>query len=431
MKKKRAIYEKDFKYDLLHGFTALCVKLFYRKIECDGLENIPEDGAVIFAPNHCNAMMDPMSILGTYKGRMVFVARADIFGGALAKIFEFLKMMPINRQRDGIRNMVKAEETIEKSIEVLDNDVPFCILAEGTHRTMHSLLPIGKGIARIAVGFCEKHPGKKLYIVPVGLEYGDYFRPGTTLNVRYGSPIDVTALLGDSEGGTQLARMNEIRSLTGEGIKKEIIYLPDDDRYEPSWELVKVASGKVPGCKPALRSEAGRKAAGKLAAFRNEHPEEAAALLDEARGFALARRKAGISLHSLSGRLSGLSVVLRSLLAIVLLPYVAACAVSAAIPLLLAEYLCHYKFKDRAFHNSARFLIMELIWSVFFIIEVVALLICNLPLGIACTLILWPAPYVVYRYVESLRRLLSSWKLLGHEEIRKSYEDLCVKVENI
>lgn len=431
MKKKTEIYEKDFKYDLLHGFTSLCVKLFYRKIECDGLENIPEDGAVIFAPNHCNAMMDPMSILGTYKGRMVFVARADIFGGALAKIFEFLKMMPINRQRDGIRNMVKAEETIDKSIEVLDNGVPFCILAEGTHRTMHSLLPIGKGIARIAVGFCEKHPGKKIYIVPVGLEYGDYFRPGSTLSVRYGSPIDVTALLGDSEGGTQLARMNEIRSLTGEGIKKEIIYLPDDDRYEPSWELVKVASGKVPGCKPALRGEVGRKAAGKLAAFREAHPEEADALLDEARGFALARRKAGISLHSLSSRLSGLSVVLRTLLAIVLLPYVAACAVAAAIPLLLAEYLCHCKFKDRAFHNSARFLIMELIWSVFFIIEVVALLICNLPLGIACTLILWPAPYVVYRYVESLRRLISSWRLLGHKEIRKSYDDLRGKMDEI
>ena len=429
MKKKTEIYEKDFKYELLHGFTSLCVKLFYRKIECDGLENIPEDGAVIFAPNHCNAMMDPMSILGTYKGRMVFVARADIFGGALAKIFEFLKMMPINRQRDGIRNMVKAEETIEKSIEVLDNDVPFCILAEGTHRTMHSLLSIGKGIARIAVGFCEKHPGKKLYIVPVGLEYGDYFRPGSTLSVRYGSPVEVSALLGDSEGGTQLAKMNEIRSLTGEGIKKEIIYLPDDDQYEPSWELVKVASGKVPGCKPALRSEVGRKAAVKLVAFREENPEGADALLDEARDFARARRKAGISLHSLSSRLSALSVVLRSLLAIVLLPIVGVCAVTASIPLLLAEALCLFKFKDRAFHNSARFLIMELIWPLCFIIGAVVLLICNLPLGIACTLVLWPSPYVVYRYVERVRRLVSSWKLLRHKELCKAYDNLYEKMQ--
>ena len=431
MKRKKEIYEKDFGYELLHRFTALCVNLFYRKVECEGQENIPEDGAVIFAPNHCNAMMDPMAILNTYRGRVVFVARADIFGGVMTKIFEFLKMMPINRRRDGIRNMVKAEETIEKSIEVLHNDVPFCILAEGTHRTMHSLLPIGKGIARIAAGFCEKHPGRKVYIVPVGLEYGDYFRPGSTLSVRYGSPVEVSALLGDSEGGTQLAKMNEIRSLTGEGIKKEIIYLPDDDQYEPSWELVKVASGKVPGCKPALRGEVGRKAAVKMVAFREENPEGAAALLDEAREFARARRKAGISLHSLSSRLSVLSVVLRSLLAIVLLPIVGVCAVTASIPLLLAEALCLFKFKDRAFHNSARFLIMELIWPLWFIIGAVVLLICNLPLGIACTLVLWPSPYVVYRYVERVRRLLSSWKLLGHKEIRNSYEDLCVKVENI
>ncbi|MBQ0086303.1 MAG: 1-acyl-sn-glycerol-3-phosphate acyltransferase [Bacteroidales bacterium] len=429
MKRKKEIYEKDFGYELLHRFTALCVKLFYRKVECEGQENIPGDGAVIFAPNHCNAMMDPMAILNTYRGRVVFVARADIFGGVMTKIFEFLKMMPINRRRDGIRNMVKAEETIEKSIEVLNNDVPFCILAEGTHRTMHSLLPIGKGIARIAAGFCEKHPGRKVYIVPVGLEYGDYFRPGSTLSVRYGSPVDVSALLGDSEGGTQLAKMNEIRSLTGEGIKKEIIYLPDDDRYEPSWELVKVASGKVPGCKPALRGEVGRKSALKLVAFREENPEGADALLDEGRDFARARKKAGISLHSLSSRLSALSVVLRSLLAIVLLPVVAVCAVAAAIPLLLAEFLCHFKFKDRAFHNSARFLIMELIWPLCFIIGAVVLLICNLPLGIACALVLWPAPYVVYRYVERVRRLVSSWKLLSHKELCNAYDNLYEKLQ--
>ena len=110
---------------------------------------------------------------------------------------------------------------------------------------------------------------------------------------------------------------------------------------------------------------------------------------------------------------------------------VAVCAAAAAIPLLLAEFLCHFKFKDRAFHNSARFLIMELIWPLFFIIGAVTALICNLPFGIVFTLVLWPAPYVVYRYAERVRRLVSSWRLLGHKEIRKSYDDLCGKMEKI
>ena len=70
----------------------------------------------------------------------------------LRKILTFLKIMPINRVRDGFRSVINTEETIEKSIEVLNNRVPFCILPEGMHRPMHSMLPLGKGISRIAYG---------------------------------------------------------------------------------------------------------------------------------------------------------------------------------------------------------------------------------------------------------------------------------------
>lgn len=431
MAKKRKIYEKDFRYDLLHAYTGVCIRLFFKKIECLGRENLPEDGAVILAPNHCNALLDPLAILSTFKGRMVFVARADIFGGALAKIFEFLKMMPINRRRDGIRNMVKAEETIEKSIEVLGNGVPFCILPEGTHRTMHSLLPIGKGIARVAAGFCEKYPGKKVYIVPVGLEYGDYFRPCTTLTVRYGDPVDVVEVLAEERGRTPLEKMSDIRSLTGGGIRKEIVYIPDDEEYEPTWELVKIYSGKVPECRTALRSDAGMAAAAKVEDFREKNPDKAAELLAGAGRFRECRRKAGISLHSLACRHPGGSAVLKTLLATVLLPYVAVCAAAAIIPLGLAEYLCVTKFEDRAFHNSARFLIMEIVWTVCFVPGAVAAAVVNRWAGLLWIAALWPAPYVVYRYAEMVRRTVSLWRVLRHKEIRGWYRNLRDIMEKI
>lgn len=431
MAEKRKIYEKDFRYDLLHAYTGVCIRLFFKKIECLGRENLPEDGAVILAPNHCNALMDPLSILATFKGRMVFVARADIFSGVLAKIFEFLKMMPINRRRDGIRNMVKAEETIEKSIEVLNNGVPFCILPEGTHRTMHSLLPIGKGVARVAAGFFEKYPDKKVYIVPVGLEYGDYFRPGTTLTVRYGKPIDVVGVLGAENGGTPLEKMSGIRSLTGEGIRKEIVYIPDDEEYEPSWELVKICSGKVPECRTALRSDAGMAAAAKVKNLREKNPDKAAELLAEAGKFLEARRKAGISLHSLAFRHTAVSAVLGTLLEIVLLPYIAVCAIAAVIPLALSEYLCREKFEDRAFHNSARFLVSELVWTLCFVLGAVVAMAVNIWAGLLWIATLWPAPYVVYRYAEMVRRTISLWRILGHKEIRGWYRNLRDRMEKI
>ena len=35
----------------------------YSEISIVGKENIPTDGAVIFAPNHTNALMDALSVL--------------------------------------------------------------------------------------------------------------------------------------------------------------------------------------------------------------------------------------------------------------------------------------------------------------------------------------------------------------------------------
>ncbi|HQB24056.1 MAG TPA: 1-acyl-sn-glycerol-3-phosphate acyltransferase, partial [Bacteroidales bacterium] len=56
------------------------------------------------------------------------------------------------------------------------NKVPFVIAPEGTHRPMHSLLPFGKGVFRIALLANEELQGEKqVYIVPVGLEYGSFF----------------------------------------------------------------------------------------------------------------------------------------------------------------------------------------------------------------------------------------------------------------
>ena len=152
----KEIYENDVLYAGLRPIVDAYIRGSYKKIRYIGLENIPTDGAVILSPNHCDALMDPFALLAMDSSRKVFVARADLFQKpVLKKILTFLKIMPIYRVRDGFRSVLAGEETIEKSIEVLNNQVPFCILPEGTHRAMHSLLPLGKGLSRIA---CTHRP---------------------------------------------------------------------------------------------------------------------------------------------------------------------------------------------------------------------------------------------------------------------------------
>ena len=152
----KKIYDSDFMYRSLRHIVDFFFRRSYKKLLRVGKDRIPQDQAIIYAPNHCNALMDALAILDMDRRHKVFVARADIFQNPLlAKFLTFLKIMPIHRVRDGFRSVLAGEETIEKSIEVLNNQVPFCILPEGTHRAMHSLLPLGKGLSRIA---CTHRP---------------------------------------------------------------------------------------------------------------------------------------------------------------------------------------------------------------------------------------------------------------------------------
>ena len=190
----RKIQDKDRVYWFLRPYVDWMFRRSYRTFRYIGRENIPHDGAVIFAPNHTNALCDAMAILGIDHSRKVFVARADIFRNPRqAKVLNWLKIMPINRVRDGLDEVRHNDETINKAVDTLHDGVPFCILPEGTHRPKHSLLPLSKGIFRIALQANETFGEEKpVYIVPVGLEYGDYYHLWDSLTVNIGKPINVT-----------------------------------------------------------------------------------------------------------------------------------------------------------------------------------------------------------------------------------------------
>lgn len=232
------IQDNDRLYLFLRPYVDWLFRRSYRRFRYVGKENIPTDGAIIFAPNHTNALCDAMAILGIDRRQKVFVARADIFKDPKrAKILNWLKIMPINRVRDGLDEVRHNDETINKAVDTLHDGVPFCILPEGTHRPMHSLLPLRKGIFRIALQandtFGEEKP---VYIVPVGLEYGDYFRMWDSLTVNIGEPINVTAFVkAYSTEHPEVTYPQIILALREEltvRMQQLIVWVPDDEHYE-------------------------------------------------------------------------------------------------------------------------------------------------------------------------------------------------------
>lgn len=190
------IYDLTTGYKLARAYVNLTIKQYYGDFVVNGLENIPADCPVIFAPNHTNALMDALAIVATApKQRSVtFLARADLFNNpTMARILRFVKIMPAFRMRDGVKNLGKNEEIFDRCVEILHSNNTLCIMPEGNQEVERKLRPLVKGIFRIAFAAQEKE-GRAPYvkIIPVGLDFGSLEKFGKHLIVNFGKPIEVS-----------------------------------------------------------------------------------------------------------------------------------------------------------------------------------------------------------------------------------------------
>lgn len=206
----RKIWERDRLYTLLRHYVDHCTRASYHRLTVRGA--IPEEEAVLICPNHTNTLMDALVVLQSRHAPTVFGARADIFNQpAVAKIMRFLKILPMVRRRDGIRNVLRNYETMDEVQDVLANNTPFCMFPEGRHNPGRELQPLQKGIARMAFQSAAERPTQ---VVPVGINYSDFFRFRGTCDLVYGEPMDVNAFLAvhadQLEGARYQAFLDEL-----------------------------------------------------------------------------------------------------------------------------------------------------------------------------------------------------------------------------
>lgn len=417
------IYKRNLFYSALRVYVDYCTRSVYSKIIVRGEENLPKDGAVILAPNHCNALMDALVILKAFPEPTVFGARADIFRKPVfAKALRFFKILPMVRKRDGLHNVLKNKATTEEIIDVLDNGVKFCMFNEGTHRTKRSLLPVGKGIFRIAITAAEKFGDRKpVYVVPVGLEYGDYFRYKATLTITYGQPINVSDYLKGNKGSGEAEIYRGLRSILTERLSGLITCIKDDEDYAAKWTLTKIASAGM-----SLEQEellAYNKVT--VSALEEEAPENVRKLFSKAEAFETERMEKKVSFLSFGPDNRKWKILFKSLTATIALPYFIWCTVMAFPMWATAEYLCKYRINDKAFLNTARFgvktgmsPVMIAIWAAWFF--------STLPWQFATLLLLLNlASYSkFYEYKKFIRILLSDIRLSGDKELQEKFRCL-------
>ena len=334
MSKQRKIQDSDWLYSFLRPYVDFVVRLSYREMRFVGRERIPKDSAIIYAPNHTGTLMDALVLLAMDRSPKVFVARADIFKKPiLAKIFAFLKIMPIMRMRDGIDEVKRNNETIERAVDVLRDNIPFSIFPEGMHQTKFSTLPLSKGIFRIAFQAQELMTDKPLYIVPMGIRYGNFFRFRSTVRIQIGEPINVGAFIAERKEMHPQEQMNEMRTLLEERMRESILYIPNDEDYHATYET---CAAVVSRQEAILRKEkehhklrglnayftANNRTVKQIQELKSSDPERARRILDLANEARALRTAQNISLKSVALRFPVLSNLLKGLIFLLLLPYI-------------------------------------------------------------------------------------------------------------
>ena len=421
----RKIQDPNFWYSFLLPYVNWHTRMSYRRFEVHGKENIPRDGALVFGVNHSNTLMDALVLLAADNVRKVFIARGDIFKNPIvAKILNFFRILPIFRMRNGAAAVRQNDDSLDKAVDVIHDHVDLYLFPEGTHRTKHSLMRMGKGLFHIAVDankqFGDKSP---VYIIPTAIEYGDYFRFRSTALINFGKPINVTDYFKHTTEENEAANINILKDQLSTEISKLFTFIPDDEDYDAIWEIVKMKNEKRAGglYKKMLRNRA---TVDKVLKFKEEQPEEAKNLFERVMTFAQERKRQKISVTSTAKKYPLLNSLWKLALLLVGLPYFLASA-AVQLPTWLITLIIKSKLTDPAFGNTVSYGV-KFIFSPLVVIVGTILLFCFLPwpwaLG-GMVLLLFSYPLFV-DYRELFRRWLSDMRWTFKKKLRKQYESL-------
>ncbi len=414
------IQEDNKLYSFLRPFVDHHLKKSFRQYKVVGTENIPQNAACIFGANHTNTLMDALVPLSMNREKKVFIARGDMFKKpAIAKIMHFLRILPIYRIRDGFKSVKdNNSEIIDKAADVIHDEVKLFLFPEATHRTKHSLRQLSKGIFHIALKANEQFGHEKpVYIVPTGIEYGDYFRYRSTALISFGEPINVTEYVNQHKDDTEAIIMNGLRELLTERMSKLISFIPDnEENYEAIWEMTKIKSGLKGGLEERL--ERNQKIIKDILEWKEREPEKAKETFEKVEKRIKQRKKKGISVTSLSKKNIAGTALWKTLVALLGLPYYIASAVTN-LPIWLITMILKNNFKDKAWSNTVSFGVEFVLHPILTTLCII-LTFCYLPWEIATLscLVYYPSYMYFVDFGEFLRRWISDVRLCFNKKMR-------------
>jgi len=365
-------------YEILRTYVRFAFWLTHKRIVVKGRHLIPKGKSIIFAPNHQNALMDPLALACTNPYQSVWLARADIFKSkAASRFLKFLKLLPVYRIRDGKENLSNNEEIFAQVIDLLENKQTIALFPEAAHSGKRQMLPHKKAIPRIALEAEAKNDFQlDLQIVPVGISYSHYWKFNRSLIVQYGQPIQLKDFWIDYEVNPQKA-MLDLRDEIYRKLSTLIIQINSKTHFQEYDDIRRLAGNDYSRlrffCKNRILQlfYAEKELISKLEQLEDLHPEQFNSLLEETRTYFSEIQKADISDQQIesAGRAKWSKVLISFAAAILTLPLFCFGFAFNVIPFLIPRAILRGKVKDMTFLSTFNFATGLIVFPLFYLIS--------------------------------------------------------------
>lgn len=239
-------------YRYIQFFVWIALRLFYRHRSNKNFKYLGRKKPTIIISNHVNAFIDPILVASEMRKSIYFLARGDVFKpGIISRILTSFHIIPIFRMEEGgaaDERMEKNNLTFEKCFELLQKNNTIKLYPEAICVQEKRIRKLRKGASRIALGAGERsNYDLDLQIIPLGINYSDAKKFGSSVFINVGEPIDLKSFF-QLHKTDKVRAINELTSLLESELKKLVIHInnkENDVAYEQltamfGWRIAKI-----------------------------------------------------------------------------------------------------------------------------------------------------------------------------------------------